>query len=153
MMVRYSLTILLAAAAVSAVAVDAAAQTLPGWNTKQFSFERIDADRFRLLSEVEIEGEAGSPNAGQKFFADGVEINIRTGELIARGNVVFSTPTARISSDSVVFNTKTKLGTFTNAMGIASLGERGQENRSMFGALEPDVYFYGNEIEKIGPDK
>ncbi|MGH9221654.1 MAG: LPS-assembly protein LptD [Vicinamibacterales bacterium] len=132
---------------------DASAQVVPGWNTKQFSLERIDADRLRLIGEVEIEGAPGSANDGQKFFADELEMNIRTGELIARGNVVFSTPTARISSDSVVFNTKTKLGTFTNAFGIASLGERGQENRSMFGTLEPDVYFYGSEIEKIGPDK
>ena len=132
---------------------DAHAQIVPGWSTKQFSFERIDADRFRLLTEVEIEGEPGSPNEGQKFFADDMEINIRTGELTARGNVVFSTPTARISSDTVVFNTKTKLGTFSNAFGIASLGERGEENRSMFGSLEPDVYFYGSEIEKVGPDK
>jgi LPS-assembly protein len=107
----------------------------------------------RLMREVEIEGEAGSPNAGQKFFADDLQMNTRTGELIATGNVVFSTPTARISSDSVVFNTKTRQGTFTNASGIASLGERGQENRSMFGSLEPDVYFYGSQIEKIGPDK
>jgi LPS-assembly protein len=129
------------------------AQIVPGWNTKQFSLERIDAERVRLMREVEIEGEPGSPNAGQKFFADDLELNTRTGELTARGNVVFSTPTARISSDSVVFNTKTRLGTFTNAMGIASLGERGEENRSMFGTLEPDVYFYGSEIEKVGPDK
>lgn len=132
---------------------DAAAQIVPGWNTKQFSLERIDADRVRLMREVEIEGEAGTPNAGQKFFADDLELNIKTGELTARGNVVFATPTVRISSDSVVFNTKTKLGTFTDASGIASLGERGQENRSMFGTLEPDVYFYGSAIEKIGPDK
>jgi LPS-assembly protein len=136
-----------------AIAADVSAQIVPGWNTKQFSLERIDADRVRLMREVEIEGEAGSPNAGQKFFADDLQMNTRTGELIATGNVVFSTPTARISSDSVVFNTKTRQGTFTNASGIASLGERGQENRSMFGSLEPDVYFYGSQIEKIGPDK
>ena len=52
-----------------------------------------------------------------------------------------------------MFNTKTQLGTFTNAYGIAELGERGERNRSMFGTLEPDVYFYGEAIEKIGPDK
>ncbi len=131
----------------------AAAQGVAGWITRQFSFERIDADRVRLMREAEIEGEAGTANAGQKFFADDIELNIKTGELIARGNVVFSTPTAQISADSVVFNTKTKLGTFNSAYGIASLGERGQENRSMFGTLEPDVYFYGAVIEKIGPDK
>ncbi len=80
-------------------------------------------------------------------------MNIKTGELIAEGNVVFQTPTARISADSVVFNTKTSIGTFTNANGIAQLGERGQRNLSMFGGLEPDVYFYGSTIEKIGSDK
>jgi len=129
------------------------AQTIPGWLTQQFTIDRLDADRVHLMREVEIEGEAGTANAGQKFFADDLHFNIRTGELIASGNVVFSTPTTRIAADSIVFNTKTKLGTFNTAYGIASLGERGEQNRSMFGTLEPDVYFYGNTIEKIGPDK
>lgn len=149
---RFRLITLVVLAAL-ATAAEVSAQIVPGWTTKQFALERIDADRVRLMREVEIEGEAGSPNAGQKFFADDLQMNTRTGELIASGNVVFSTPTARISSDSVVFNTRTRLGTFTNAFGIASLGERGEQNRSMFGALEPDVYFYGSAIEKIGPDK
>jgi lipopolysaccharide assembly outer membrane protein LptD (OstA) len=129
------------------------AQLVPGWNTKQFTLERLDAERVRLMREVEIEGEKGSPNEGQKFFADDMELNTRTGELIATGNVVFSTPEARVSADRVVFNTRTKLGTFTNASGIASLGERGERDRSMFGTLEPDVYFYGQMIEKVDTDK
>ena len=126
---------------------------VPGWNTKQFSLERLDANRVLLIRDVEIEGEAGSPNAGQKFFADQAEINLSTGELTARGNVVFSTPTERISGETLVFNTRTKVGTFSNASGIAGLGERGEQDRAMFGTLEPDVYFYGRTIEKIGPDK
>ena len=136
-----------------AAARDAGAQQIPGWNQKSFSFESLGDGRYRLMREVDIEGEPGSPNAGQKFFADDLQLDTNTGELIAIGNVVFSTPTARISSDSVVFNTKTKMGTFKNASGIAQLGERGERNRSMFGTLEPDVYFLGEEIEKIGPDK
>jgi LPS-assembly protein len=140
-------------AALLLLAAEVSAQIVPGWNTKQFSLERIDAERVRLMREVEIEGEPGGENAGQKFFADDLQLNTRTGELIATGNVVFASPTVRISSDSVVFNTKTRMGKFVNASGIASLGERGEENRSMFGTLEPDVYFYGSEIEKIGPDK
>ena len=135
------------------LATDAAAQAIPGWLQKSFMAERIDADRIRLAREVEIEGEAGSPNAGQKFFADDLEMNTKTGELIASGNVVFQTPTAQISADSVVFNTKTSVGTFKNASGIAQLGERGTRNLSMFGGLEPDVYFYGQQIQKIGSDK
>jgi LPS-assembly protein len=147
-MVRVFLTTL-----ILLLAADASAQGITGWITKQFSLERIDADRVRLVREAEIEGEAGTANAGQKFFADEILMNTRTGELVANGNVVFSTPTARIAADSVVFNTKTRVGTFNSAYGIASLGERGERNRSMFGTLEPDVYFYGNTIEKIGPDK
>ena len=134
-------------------AATASAQLVPGWNTKQFTFERIDADRVRLMREVEVEGEAGSPNEGQKFFADELELNTSTGELTASGNVVFSTPEARIAADSVVFNTRTRKGTFANASGIASLGARGEQDRSMFGTLEPDVYFYGQTIEKIDADK
>jgi len=136
----------------AAVAGDAFAQA-PGWNSKQFSWERLDADRIVYHGEVEIEGEPNTPNAGQKFFADEIEFNIKTGELIATRNVVFQTPTARISADKAVFNTKTQLGTFDNGMGIAALGERGQRNLSMFGGLEPDVYFYGQTLEKIGQDK
>jgi len=151
--VRVRFIVLTCALAALLIARDAGAQALPGWNTKQFSFERIDADRVRLMREVEIEGAPGTPQAGQKFFADDLQMNIKTGELIAEGNVVFQTPTARISADSVVFNTKTSLGTFTNANGIAQLGERGQRNLSMFGGLEPDVFFHGNTIEKIGSDK
>jgi LPS-assembly protein len=131
---------------------DAAAQTLSGWLQKSFSGEQ-DGDIVTLRREVEIEGEAGTPNAGQKFFADALKMNVKTGELIADGNVVFQTPTSQISADSVVFNTKTQLGTFNNAMGISQLGERGARNRSMFGGLEPDVYFYGASIEKVGADK
>jgi LPS-assembly protein len=143
---------LIAAGVLLACASVAHAQ-IPGWVAKQFTIERIDADNVILISEVEIEGEPGTANAGQKFFADRVEMNIATGALVAKGNAVFSTPTTLISADSIVFNTKNKLGTFHTAYGIASLGERGEQNRSMFGTLEPDVYFYGNTIEKIGPDK
>jgi LPS-assembly protein len=152
-LVRLRILILTAAIVAPSAVRDAAAQGLPGWNTKQFSFERIDADRVRLMREAEIEGAAGTPNEGQKFFADDLTMNIKTGELVAEGNVVFRTPTTSIAADSVVFNTKTSIGTFNNANGIAQLGERGTRNLSMFGGLEPDVYFYGQQIEKVGRDK
>jgi LPS-assembly protein len=151
--VRVRFIVLTCALAALLTARDAAAQALPGWNTKQFMLERIDADRVRLMREVEIEGEKGTAQEGQKFFADDLLMNTKTGELIAEGNVVFQTPTTQVSADSVVFNTKTSLGRFQNASGIAQLGERGERNRSMFGQLEPDVYFYGQQIEKVGTDK
>ncbi len=145
--------LLLAAGLLLAFSTPSLAQLVPGWNTKQFTFERLDGCRVRLVRDAEIEGEKGTPNEGQKFFADTLDLNTCTGDVTASGNVVFSTPETRVSADSVVFNTRTKHGTFTNATGIASLGERGEEDRSMFGTLEPDVYFYGATIEKVDEDK
>ena len=150
---RYRPTLFFLAVLTAAVAAPAGAQIVPGWNSKQFTWERLDADRLRLVGEIEIEGDASGANAGQKFFADELELNTRTGDLTARGNVVFKTPTTQISAESVTFNTKTRLGTFTTASGIAELGERGVRNQSMFGTMEPEIYFHGEVIEKIGPDK
>jgi LPS-assembly protein len=133
------------------VARPADGQVLPGWDSKQFRFEQVDADRVRLTGQVEIEGQG--PNAGQKFFADELAWNLRSGEFSASGNVVVSTPTSRIAAERAVFNTKTRLGTFYTASGIASLGERGEQDRAMFGSLEPEVYFYGEAIEKVGEDR
>lgn len=129
----------------------AAAQSITGWDSKQFRWERLDADRLKFVGQVEMEGTG--PNEGQKIFADEVEWNITTGEATAAGNVLVSTPTSRISAERAVLNTRTKLGTFYTASGIASLGERGEEDRTMFGAIEPEVYFYGESIDKIGEDK
>jgi hypothetical protein len=128
-----------------------AAQEIADWQCKQFTFERIDADRVRLMREVECNG--SGPNAGQQVFGDELVWNTTTGELEAHGNVLLVSPTSRIAAERVVFNTKTGLGTFYSASGSASLGERGIEDRSMFGTLEPDVMFFGEQIEKIGDDK
>ena len=61
--------------------------------------------------------QSGSPNAGQKIFADEVEWNTRTGEFTAVGNVVFRHVDARMSAERVVFNTKTRRGTFYQRLG------------------------------------
>ena len=135
----------------AAGAAPAAAQLIPGWDTKQFSFEQIDADRIRLMREVEINGVGA--NAGQQIFADELIWNLSTGEFEASGNVLLVSPTARMASERVVFNTRTGLGTFYAASGLASLGERAAQDKSMFGTLEPDIYFYGETIEKTGEDR
>jgi LPS-assembly protein len=139
------------ALALLCAAAPAAAQLIPGWDTKQFTFEQIDAETVRLMREVEVNGTG--PNQGQQIFADELQWNIRTGEFTASGNVTLVTPTARLSAERVVFNTKTGLGTFYTAFGQASLGDRAAADRSMFGTLEPDIYFLGATIEKIGEDK
>lgn len=129
----------------------AAAQTIENWDCKQFTLEKIDADRIRLVREVECNG--SGPNAGQQLFADDLIWNLTTGELEASGNVLMVSPTARLAAERVVFNTKTGLGTFHTASGSASLGDRAAEVKSMFGTMEPDVYFFGETIEKIGESK
>jgi LPS-assembly protein len=132
-------------------AAPAASQTIPGWESKQFTFEQLDADRVRLVREVEIHGTGA--NEGQQIFADELIWNLTTGEFEAVGNVLVVSPSSRVAAERVVFNTKTRRGTFYTAAGSASLGERAVEDRSMFGTLEPDVYFRGEVIEKIGEDR
>jgi LPS-assembly protein len=65
--------------------------------------------------------------------------------------VVYASGTNRIAADRLEFNTKTKTGTFYEASGTAHLGDR--VDRSMFGTQEPYAYFYGAEIQKLGPKK
>lgn len=124
----------------------AEAQLVPGFETqKSWRLDRIDRNHLRLIGQVEIQ------RADVKFFADEVEVFTDTGRLIASGNVVYVTGGNQISADRVDFNTKTGRGTFYHATGIASLGP--QADRSMFGTQEPDVYFYGETVEKVGTRK
>jgi lipopolysaccharide assembly outer membrane protein LptD (OstA) len=133
------------------MALPAAAQEIPNWECKQFTLEQIDADRIRLMREVECSGTG--PNAGQQIFGDELVWNVTTGDFEAIGNVLLVSPTSRLSAERVVFNTKTGKGSFYTASGTASLGARGAQDRSMFGTLEPDIMFYGELIEKIGDDR
>ena len=64
----------------------------------------------------------------------------------------------RIAADKADFNTKTRLGTFYNATGIANI--QPPRRSSSPGAFAPplnttdtDVYFFGDVIEKIGAKK
>jgi LPS-assembly protein len=83
-----------------------------------------------------------------KFFADEMELFVDTHRLLARGNVVFTQGGSRIGADRMEFDTERRTGVFHNASGTVSLGDR--VDRSMFGTQEPDAYFYGEKLEKIG---
>lgn len=122
------------------------AQLPPGFTmSKQWTIERLAENHWKLVGAVEIEKD------DMKFYADEVEIFSDTGALIAIGNVVYSSGGNRIAADRLEFNTNTRLGTFFRAAGTASLGDRVE--RSMFGTQEPDAYFYGDVLEKIGRDR
>lgn len=86
-----------------------------------------------------------------QFFADHAEVFHGTGKVTARGNVLFVSGGNRISAQRMEFDTHARTGTFYDAYGIATLGER--EDRSLFGTQEPDAMFWGREVQKIGPRK
>jgi len=85
-----------------------------------------------------------------QLFADEGELFTDTDRMRASGNVLFVSSSNRISADRLEFNWRTKTGTFYNASGIANLEARGVD-RSFFGTQEPDAYFWGETIEKLGP--
>ena len=140
--------LLVCTALLAALHVAAASAQVPGYDSKQMRMEQVDANHWRLTGQVESENLEAK---GQKFFANVIDIYLDTHRLEASGNVLYETPTSRIAAERVVFNTRAGTGTFYTASGLASIGDRA--DKSMFGALEPDVYFYGDVLEKVGEDK
>ena len=141
---------LLALAFLFAAAAPAVAQITPAgcnrkWDFKSTDFRALnDENHFRLIKNVQV-------NCNDiQFFADEAEVFADLDRVLASGNIVFVSSSNRISADRMEFNTKTKTGTFYNASGIASLEGRGID-RSLFGTQEPDAYFWGETIEKLGP--
>jgi LPS-assembly protein len=108
--------------------------------------ERPSSTHVRLIGQVQVDYENGV-----QFFADEVDLHTDTNLLTARGNVVFVNPGGRISAERIEFNTRTQTGTFFDASGIMSLGE--QAEVVQFGGQDPDVYFYGETVEKAGERK
>jgi lipopolysaccharide assembly outer membrane protein LptD (OstA) len=147
MTVRVLPCLVVVASVVAGLATPAAAQ-VPGYNSKQFRIEQIDAGHWRFTGQVELENEEVK---GQKFYANVVDLYTADNRVEASGNVVYETESARIAAERAVFFTRAGTGTFFTASGLASLGERA--DKSMFGALEPDVYFYGEILEKTGEDR
>ncbi len=140
--------LLVCTAFLAALHAAAASAQVPGYNSKQFRIEQIDAGHWRFTGQVELENDEVK---GQKFYANVVDLYPDTHRLEASGNVLYETTTSRIAAERVVFNTRAGTGTFYTASGLASIGERA--DKSMFGALEPDVYFYGELLEKTGEDR
>jgi LPS-assembly protein len=101
-----------------------------------------------------------------KFYADQVEYHRDTDRLVASGNVLLTDVDHIIAADRAEFIVKTRLGTFYNARGFATVGASGPGSRPppppnpflspalspTSGPAEPDVQFYGDILEKTGPD-
>ena len=139
-----------------AAALTASAQpaqsTLSGCRASQLqylTFETITPNHLKLDGTPEIPVQVDCDNV--QFFADHMEIFRDTNRVLASGHVVFVSGNNRISAERMDFNTSTRTGTFYVASGTATLGDRVE--RSMFGTQEPDAYFWGEELEKLGPKK
>ncbi|HTM25160.1 MAG TPA: hypothetical protein VL225_08195 [Vicinamibacterales bacterium] len=135
---------------VSAASVAPAhAQTLGGcsrkWEVSSLQAENLNSTHTLLYRNVQVDCN------DIQLFADEVELFTDADRLRATGNVVFVSSTNRISAERMDFNTRTKTGTFYVASGIANLEGRGID-RSFFGTQEPDAYFWGETIEKLGPE-
>ncbi|HEY3382748.1 MAG TPA: LPS assembly protein LptD [Vicinamibacterales bacterium] len=129
-----------------ACAVPAIGQQENGFDSaKAGLIDRISKNHVKLIRAVEAQ------SGDTKFYADEVESFTDIHKVVATGNVTVRQPDSQISADRAEFNTETRLGTFYNATGFASIAER--VSHDAMGGQEPDVYFYGRKIEKIGAKK
>lgn len=112
-----------------------------GFGSKQVQMERVSETHWKLSGLVEVECER------VKFFADAIEIFTDTNRLVATGNVVFTSPLARVAAESADFDTKTLTGVFTTASGTMTMGRK--TDRALFAGQDPDVYFYGATVERV----
>ncbi len=123
------------------------AQLFPSlpFDSRQFTFEVVSQDHLRLTGEVEL---TGSDDEWQ-FFADRVDVLTDQQLLVAEGNVVYVGEGARVAADRAEIRLEDLTGTFYAASGSVNMGD--EVERSMFGTQEPDLHFYGETIEKLGP--
>ena len=156
----------------------AAAQLLSSlpFDHRQFNLQMISANHLRLTGEVELEGDTfdfyadqvdiylddpeeepgeaanETPSADSAPDSDAAadeEAEVPDLRLVASGNVVFSAPEVRLSADRVEYWTADQTAVFDEAYGWIDLGD--EVDRSMFGTQEPDLLFYGQRIERVGP--
>ncbi len=124
-----------------------AQQALPG-NIRADRWERITSDHWMFVGDVEFKDQ------DVRVFADVIEIFTDTKMIIAKGNVAFTNGGTSVAADSAEFNYETKLGVFHNATGIATKGQPETEDHvPLAGPPEPDIYFRGETLEKIGDKK
>lgn len=147
---RYLLRLFLAVACLAALGARPAfaRQGVPDTgfeNCKQWKIDRVDKGYIKLVGAVECK------KGDMQVFAEQFEYWSETHRVVVTGNVTFREGAAQISADRADFNSETRLGTFFNASGFATIAN--EPKKDLLGGQEPDVYFYGDTVEKIGLDK
>ena len=107
----------------------------------------IGPSHVRYSGGVEFE----LPAQGVRVSADVIDHYLDRHHVTAAGHVVFVTPSSRVAADRAEVDTTDRTGTFFNAFGSASVSDR--VDRSFFGTQEPDAFFYGETIDKLGADR
>jgi lipopolysaccharide assembly outer membrane protein LptD (OstA) len=97
----------------------------------------------RFIGNVEL----ARPGSPVKFSGDVVDVYFDENRLEATGNVVFADANGRIAAERVEFDLAKGTGVFYDASGIMAMGEFASPTQ--FAGQEPDVYFYGEKIEKL----
>jgi LPS-assembly protein len=135
-----------------AAAAPARAQDVSGCKRNSFdslSLVRHDENHWTLTGSGAQPVQIDCDDA--QLFANAVELYRADGRFVATGDVVFVSGVNRISADRLDFNTKTKTGTFYNASGTTVIREKSEPGP--YGAQEPNAYFWGEELHKLGPSK
>ncbi|HVH28647.1 MAG TPA: hypothetical protein VM818_17905 [Vicinamibacterales bacterium] len=119
------------------------------------------ADRHDVISEREHHyiGKVEMQLRDTKLYADDVWYYVEEHRAVATGNVVFRQGSNQIAADRAEFDTNTRLGTFYNASGFATVQPQPPSARP--GTVAPPpiagqdtvVLFIGETVEKIGPRK
>ncbi len=100
-------------------------------------------------NQLHLEGNAMIPvDATTKMFADRIDVFIDTQRIVAEGNVTLQSAEGQITASKIELNASDGTGTFYDATGVMSLGD--QADLSQFGGQDPDVYFRGERIDKLG---
>ena len=111
----------------------------------QLVFTPPDHFQFRGQVDLPVPGQEGA-----RIFADRVDLFFDKQLLVAEGNVAFTGPEGRINAERVEFHLGNGTATFFDAVGLVSIPNA---NVAEFANQDPDVYFYGTRVEKLGPKK
>ena len=109
----------------------------------QSDTQQKDKDVFHLRGHVNIVYE------GMHLTADEVTFDESSGEMVARGHVVFNDPKSHLAADEVHYNVKTKQGWFSNGVGYVHPRTR---PRARVLRTENPFYLSASTAERINED-
>jgi LPS-assembly protein len=105
--------------------------------------QQKDKDTYHLRGHVEIVYQ------GMQMNADEASFDAASGEVMARGHVVFNDPQTHLAADEVHYNVRTKKGWFSNGTGFVHPRVR---PRPRVLRTENPFYFWGATVDRVNED-